>query len=287
VQNGLDLAQGSNLTLERSTMADVQGTAATVAGSLTLVNVLIGSPGSGIVVGSTGNLTARYVTLADGSGVGIDNAAGGTVNVSHSILWNHPLGDLVNVACGNVSWSLVGSVDCTGVNGNLTGDPGFVGNGDWHLLAGSAALDHGPDPALFTGDVCLDLEGGPRQEDWDGDGFAVRDIGVYEHTNTARTPGDPTGLTWTSKTVLTWTAPLGFAGEYHVHRDALGALSYAHFATCRDDLDAVRTDAELSDAEVPFPGTGFGYLITADDGAEEGTLGMTKCTERSNFTPCP
>jgi len=74
---------------------------------------------------------------------------------------------------------------------------------------------------------------------------------------------------------------MGFTGDYHVYRDALSSPGYAHFATCRDDLDGDRTDTQLFDNESPAVGTGYSYLITADDGMGEGTLGLARCTERS------
>lgn len=92
---------------------------------------------------------------------------------------------------------------------------------------------------------------------------------------------------WTASDTLVWDTAPG-AVEYHVYRDAIGSPGYASVATCRDDLDAVRTDAQLVDSELPLPGQGFVYTITAEDGSgNEGTLGATSCAERSNFTPCP
>ena len=91
---------------------------------------------------------------------------------------------------------------------------------------------------------------------------------------------------WTSKTLLEWDEELA-ATEYHVYRDAMGTLTYGNFGTCRDDLDPDRTDEQLTDAELPLPGQGFVYSITADDGVNEGSLGLASCIERSNFTPCP
>jgi hypothetical protein len=48
------------------------------------------------------------------------------------------------------------------------------------------------------------------------------------------------------------------------------------------------SDTALPDAELPAPGQGFGYLVTAENGAgSEGTLGYASAAERSNFGPCP
>jgi hypothetical protein len=194
---------------------------------------------------------------------------------------------VIGVPCAAISWSDIGTPDCSAVNNNLSADPLFVGPLDFHLQATSPLLDRGPAPASFTGVPCFDLEGGPRQRDWDGDGLASQDLGPYEHRNLALVPGEVTGLAWLNEITLTWTGPAGHAGTYHVYRDPLSDLSYAHFATCRDDLDPARNDTQLVDGERPLPGQGFGYSITAADGAEQGTLGDATCSERSNFTPCP
>lgn len=287
VQHGIGLASGASLTLRRSRFEDIGGTAATLLGAVTFENVLIGSPGSGLVVGATGSATLRHVTLANGSGIGVDASSGGTVSIAFSVLWGNVGGDLVGVPCANVSWSDVGTVNCTPGTGNLQADPTFVGGMNYHVLPGSPILDAGPAPAEFAANPCLDLDGGPRQRDWDGDGYAHRDLGAYEHADGSLSPGEVTGLTWTGKTALSWIALPGHLGEYHVYRDALASLSYAHFVICRDDLDGNRTDLQLLDSETPAPGAGYSYLITADAGGEEGTLGYGRCTERSNFEPCP
>ena len=90
--------------------------------------------------------------------------------------------------------------------------------------------------------------------------------------------------------MLTWDATPG-AAEYHVYRDLRSNLSYGNFGACRDDLDATRTDTQLTDASNPAAGQCFVYVIAADDlggpGGNEGTMGEAKCIERSNYAPCP
>src|SRR5499427_7548407 len=66
--------------------------------------------------------------------------------------------------------------DQTGVNGNILSDPLFQDEptGDYHLKAGSPAIDAG----TFSQDSIVDPDGYQRPAD--GDGIATFDIGVYE-----------------------------------------------------------------------------------------------------------
>jgi len=187
-----------------------------------------------------------------------------------------------------VVWSLTCSPDCTGTNDNLCADPLFVdGTSNYRLQAASPAIEHGPDPALFGGTPCQDLDGGPRARDHDGDGLARFDVGAYERENTSPLIAAVTNLRWTDAQTLAWDA-VGAAVEYHVYRESVSALAYTSFGTCRDDLDLDRTDETLIQSTDPPSGDTWFYLITAESGTgDEGTLGLASCTERSNFGPCP
>lgn len=70
--------------------------------------------------------------------------------------------------------------DQTGVNGNISGDPGFMdpANGDYHLAKGSPCVDAGDDSAMDL--PAIDLDGKPRIHDGNGDGIAHVDLGAYE-----------------------------------------------------------------------------------------------------------
>ncbi len=70
--------------------------------------------------------------------------------------------------------------DQTGMNGNISADPLFVNPsaGDYHLQAGSPAIDAGDNTAPNLPPT--DLDGGPRILDGNGDGMAVVDMGADE-----------------------------------------------------------------------------------------------------------
>jgi len=155
------------------------------------------------------------------------------------------------------------------------------------LTAGSACLDHGPDPSLYTGDPPTDTAGDLRLRDSDGDGFAHNDCGAYEWINPVLSPGDVANLIFELAFRLAWDVEPA-AVEYHVYRDLLSNLSYTSYGACRDDLDGDRTDTLLDDLEEPLSGQAFIYLVTAEDGTgQEGTLGLGSSAERSNYGACP
>ena len=153
----------------------------------------------------------------------------------------------------------------------------------------STCLDTGPDPSTYTGSPCTDLSGGPRLRDFNGDGLAAIDPGACERENTGLVPGAVSNLRWIDGQTLEWDADPA-AVEYHVYRDEISTLGYSHFGVCRNDLDPVRTDLLLHDAETPPEGGCFIYTITSEDNiGAQSTLGLGTCAERSNFpvNVCP
>jgi hypothetical protein len=60
--------------------------------------------------------------------------------------------------------------------------PGFVGNGDFHLAAGSALIDAGSPGSVPAGTV--DRDGRPRASDGNGDCARINDIGAFEYQGT-------------------------------------------------------------------------------------------------------
>ncbi len=282
---GAEVANGAELTVERTRFEGQTDAGVRTAGKLTLVNTLIGGGKDGVrLTANTGNVAIRYGTIANNTGIGIANAVAGTVTVERSIVARNAT-DLQNVACANLSWSLAQTSNCSAVNNNKVGDPLLAP--DYTLQATSPCLDHGPAPELYAGVPGTDLDGGQRLLDVDGDGFARNDCGAFEMMGAPAGPGDVRNLRWQDAFTLVWDAePL--AAEYHLYSGDVGQLSYANFGACRDDLDLVRTDAQAQPAPVPLPGKGLFYVVTGEDGAgREGTLGFGTSAERSNYSPCP
>lgn len=75
--------------------------------------------------------------------------------------------------------------DRTGIDGNVSGDPGFLntGNGDYRVHAASPVVDAGNDSAPHL--PSLDAAGQSRTVDGNGDGVARVDIGALEYRNRA------------------------------------------------------------------------------------------------------
>ena len=283
VAGGMDVAAGAGLTLRTSKFEKLEGTALTLAGTATLETVLIVGAGNGINVASTGVLDLSHSTIADSDTDGIDSDTDGSVTISHSILYGNAGGDLIGVPCSQVSWSDIGSMNCTGVNNNLQADPLF--DVDYYLMAGSPCLDHGPDPLGYMGEPCCDLDGKQRLLDYDGDGLAEMDPGAYEHANPSPAIAEVANLHWSAGDTLEWDV-VGTATEYRLYQAALSALGYDEFGSC---VDAISSSTPwYLDGASPTSGDGWFYLVTAYDGANESTLGLASYVERSNDSPvCP
>lgn len=287
---GARVADGASLVLSRTTMRGLTDAGLVVDGAVIATNVVIadGNGADGIRVGMTGSLDADYVTIANNTGVGIDNNQGGSVSVDRSIVFANAGSDLLSVACASVAWSNTETPDCSAFNNNISADPEL--EVDSSLGPASPCLDHGPDAINFDGTPATDVAGGPRARDHDGDGNAQNDCGAFERENPAPSPGAVLNLRFVNTPLddtLEWD-PVAGAVEYHVYRQDPRTLSFQSFATCRDDLDDLRSDTQLVDEEEPLPGEAFSYLITAEDGlGNEGSLGAGTSAERSNFNPCP
>jgi PKD repeat protein len=137
------------------------------------------------------NDVVRHCTIVGNKAVsgpgGLYLAAGYVPFAVDTIVWGNLAGSVrsdIGGATDHASFSC--SPDLTnGVNGNTSADPQFVAYGsgfgtnampgDYHLLAGSSAIDtastNGPDH---------DLEGVSRPFDGDGDGLVGYDMGAYE-----------------------------------------------------------------------------------------------------------
>jgi hypothetical protein len=279
------VAPGASATFSRTTLEGAFLSSLSVAGTaLVQSSLLTGSP-TGIDVARTGQLRLEYSTVTDNSlfetSTGVDNTEGGKVSIAHSIVWGNPI-DLANVPCRSISWSVLGTAKCKGTN--ISDDPLFLPGQYCSVSALSPVLEHGPDPAQFSGEPCLDLTGAPRLQDHDGDGLARVDPGACEAASLDL--DDVLDARWIGEQTLVWLPQIG-ATSYHVYRDGLAALAYSAFGSCRDDLDSDRLDTVLTDSETPPPGEAFFYLITAEAGGpSEGSLGLGTCAERSNFATC-
>ncbi len=282
----VSVANAATLTLSRSTLDGQTNTGVALAGHATVVNSLLKNGKDALkLTAATGNLALDYSTVTGNTGTGVENANAGTVAIDRSIVWGNAVKDVNNVACAAISWSDIGSVNCTSSNSNLQANPLFDAN--FRLQNASPCIDHGPSPALYNGNPATDFDGNVRLADFDGDGLAQNDCGAFERTG-SRVPGEVSNLKfWFNDFTLVWDVEPN-AVSYNVYRGAMNQLSYSNYGACRNDLDAIRTDTQLIDSNVPAAGAGFYYLITAKAGnGTEGTLGYGTSAERSNFSPCP
>lgn len=136
-------------------------------------------------------------------------------------------------------------------------------------------------PPAPPGDNCP-LAWNPGQWDRDSDG-----------TGDACDPNDgEVNLLWSrpGHGTFAWEPETG-ALSYNIYRGSIAQLSATFFGTCLQS--ATRRDADLdgypdaTDEQAPSPGQGFFYLVTAEMGFGEGSLGRSSNgTPRPNNSPC-
>ncbi|HJQ97748.1 MAG TPA: thrombospondin type 3 repeat-containing protein, partial [Candidatus Polarisedimenticolaceae bacterium] len=279
VGDGIVVGSGAAASISVARIHAATGWAMRGPGGISAVNLLVESGGNGI--DASGPLTLRHATITGSSGIGVQSSS--TAAIAHAIVWGNAGGDLVGVACSDVSWSDAGTVDCSAVNGNANVDPQL--DASFHLGASSPMIDHGPSPSTYTGTPPIDLDGALRLADGNGDGIANVDPGAFERPRPAIGAGEVPNVRWTSKVRMLWNPAAG-AVSYHVRRGELALLGYDEFGSCVDAMDVDRTDTVFDDGDVPA--SGRFYLVSGENAlGQEGTLGAASGAERSRFTSCP
>lgn len=147
-----------------------------VEGSIELTNSVVISDPSGSAIGinslGTGNPNSKVVNNTFIGGRVACSPSGSLAQFSNNIFYNYTSID-VPTSCA-YQYNLVTPVRDLGGNGNTTGDPMFVdvANGDFHLKAGSVAID-AADPAIVT--IDRDHDGTHRPQG------TRSDIGAFEY----------------------------------------------------------------------------------------------------------
>jgi hypothetical protein len=97
-------------------------------------------------------------------------------------------------------------------------------------------------------------------------------------------PGEVKGDVFASKTLYSWN-PEKSVGTYNVYRSTIASLP-GSFGAC---LGGSVTQTSYTDAAEPAPGTGYFYLVTAENRLrEEGTKGyQSSGVQRTNTASCP
>ena len=140
--------------------------------------------------------------------------------------------------------------------GNLDVDPAFVdaAGGDYRPSLGSPVIDKG-DPA--AGGPALDLDGGARVRDGDGNGSVIRDMGAYELQDAVAPEttisSGPAGLTNDSTPTFAFTSEAGATFQCKIDNAAYAACTSpfttptqaegAHTFSVRATDTAANTDA--------------------------------------------
>jgi len=169
----------------------VGGVIFSVAGTVTMQDNLVTgivSPGGAVYVGGettvaihfTNNTIVGNTATSPGAAGMIYLGAGANVpmDASNNILWDNgdvPSLDFINgaVLLTDNDYERIDAAFGAGSSGNVSVDPGFAGNGDFHLRSDSTLLGVGT--LIPPGGLTMyDLEG--RDRTWNG----TVDLGVYE-----------------------------------------------------------------------------------------------------------
>ena len=184
------IQNGATVAVEDSILRD--NSASTHGGALDIME-------STLVISNTlltGNSAANINVLAlnNGSGATFHNSTiagnnpqgaqailafdpeASTLELVNSIMWDNALNIQWDGPTGNVAVSYSDIQGGWYGAGNLNEDPLFIGVDDYHLQAGSPAIDSGTN----AGAPDYDLDGVARPQDGDNDGVAVVDMGAYE-----------------------------------------------------------------------------------------------------------
>ena len=196
--------------------------------------------GAGVWMEGTGQLW--NFTVADNAGSGAGVAAGGTTVLGNSIVWGNAGGNLDVEGAAEVRYSCVEPVPEG--EGNFAEAPAFVGDGDYHLRAGSPCVDAGEVQEWMAS--AYDLDGQQRVkagEEVDGRDIWV-DIGADEAALDAVEMPSAGRPFWTWRVVLDANLRL---------QRAAGLLE----GTVWEDVDEPFTATEQTwTVDEPFDGTG-------------------------------
>jgi parallel beta-helix repeat protein len=132
-------------------------------------NIITENTYSGIYNNGGCSPTITNNTITGNGWYGIQTQGGCSPQIENNIVVDSGLDDI---------WCQE-STKCPPPASNISEDPKFAGNGDYHLQEGSPCIDSGNNDA--PGLLETDAEGNPRIVDGDGDGVETVDMGVFEY----------------------------------------------------------------------------------------------------------
>lgn len=245
-----DRVHGNRFTAN-SAGAGTGGGVASVDGSVVFAGNLVAANEGGGVLDQAGGVDQAWSsgllivssTIAENSGPGLHPSSAGSrygTTVVNTILAGNGV-DVTDVLAATSRANLVGPAVSP-----------FSGAGDYHLAAGSAAIDTGENGAVPP-DLTVDLEGAPRFADGDGNGEGVVDLGCIEMpaaplavgtvevdlsvgTGDGVVASDRPGLTCDSSVSLGCSAPFGLGSTVTLTaRPAVGSHLVAWAGDCAGD----------------------------------------------------
>lgn len=147
------------------------------------IGIAIGDNDQGATDNRVAGVSIVNNTIYDltGGGVGVASSGGVTgVTIVNTILGN---GGMREITPEQVHFSITSEPGFAGINGNIAADPKFVNpaQGDFHLQAGSPAIDAGSSDGAPTADLeCRSRVDDPGTPNTGGGALPYFDIGAYE-----------------------------------------------------------------------------------------------------------
>ena len=158
-------------------------------------NLVYNNSDDGISIFFGGGIIRNNTVVGNGD-KGIGHGGPGGIAISNCIVW----GNGTQLSGCSATYSCIEGGG--GGTGNISSDPCFVETIYYHIDENSLCIDAGDTSPDYSGE--LDIDGGVRVQDGDGDGNSIVDMGAdeYDVAPVAVLVAEPNSLAWVESTIL-------------------------------------------------------------------------------------